>query len=105
LGWLVRERGLLDLNEAIRRSTLLPALTMQDAAPALRRKGRIQVGCDADILVFDPVTVGGRATFSELVPAAGVDHLLVNGQFVIRDGTLDLDARPGRAVRAAGGAM
>lgn len=99
LGEYVRERRLLSLPEAIRRSTLLPARLMETVAPAMRRKGRIGPGADADIIIFDPATVGAAATYaSPATPSVGMRHVLVGGQFLIRDGKLLPDARPGRPV-------
>ena len=98
LSWVVREQGLLSLPEAIRRSTLLPAQILARAAPGMEGKGRIQLGCDADIVVFDPVTVSDRATYQSLVPSLGFDEVMVNGVPVVRHGELRLDAFPGRPV-------
>ncbi|MGD8270752.1 MAG: hypothetical protein PVH69_11295, partial [Desulfobacterales bacterium] len=68
--------------------------------PMMKKKGRIQVGMDADIIVFDPETVADRATFENSTQtAAGMKHVLVNGTLLIRDEQLDTNAFPGRAVR------
>ncbi|WP_255620789.1 amidohydrolase family protein [Pseudonocardia sp. DSM 110487] len=97
---LVRELGLLSLPEAVRRCTLVPARIVQEAAPAMRRKGRLQLGCDADVTVFDPETVSDRSTYTDTTrPSTGIRHVLVGGRFVVRDGVLDTGALPGRAVR------
>ncbi len=67
----------------------------------MRRKGRVQAGCDADLTVFDPETVSDRATYTETVRhSSGFVHVLVGGQFVVRDECLLPTALPGRAVRA-----
>jgi cytosine/adenosine deaminase-related metal-dependent hydrolase len=96
---LVRELGLLSLPEAVRRCTLVPARIVQEAAPAMRRKGRLQPGCDADVTVFDPATVTDRSTYTETTrPSAGIRHVLVGGRFVVRDGELDTGSLPGRPV-------
>ncbi|MEV2266006.1 amidohydrolase family protein [Nonomuraea africana] len=96
---LVREKGLLSLAEAVRRCTLVPADVV--GVPSMRRKGRIQPGCDADITVFDPSTVADRATYeSTILPSAGFAHVLVGGEFVVRDGELLPESLPGRPVTA-----
>jgi len=67
----------------------------------MRGKGRLQPGRDADVVVFDPETVTDRASYAESTrPSAGVRHVLVDGVFVVRDGGIVADARPGRPVRA-----
>ena len=80
--------------------SLLPAQTLEDFVPQMRTKGRLQVGMDADIVVFDPNTVADRATFENANQSAvGVQTVLVSGQFVVRNAELNVDAAPGRPVR------
>lgn len=96
----VRERQVVSMVDAIAKCTLIPARIMQSCAPAFGRKGRLQEGCDADIIVFDPVTVGERATFTKMnQPATGMRHVLVHGTPVIAQGVLVIDAAPGRPIR------
>lgn len=98
--WLVRELGVISLAEAVRRCALVPAQILGDSVPAMRRKGRVQVGADADLVVFDPDTIADRATYTEVVPSTGITHVLVGGVFVVRDGSLVPTALPGRPVRS-----
>lgn len=96
----VRERGVISWMDAIRKASLNAALILGKSTPMMRKKGRIQVGTDADILVFDPKTVADLATFKEpCQTSAGIKHVLVNGSFLIRDEQLDTEAFPGKAVR------
>ena len=89
------------LSEILAKCSLHPATLLQDRVPAMRRKGRVSAGSDADIVVFDPATITDQATYSDTTrPSSGLRHVLVNGAFVVRDGQLDADARPGRPVRA-----
>lgn len=99
-GWLVRELGVLTLTDAIRRCTLIPAQILEDAVPAMRNKGRIRVGADADITIFDPESISDVATFEQPAPSTGFHHVMVNGQFVVRDGDVIPSALPGRAIRS-----
>jgi len=61
----VRERGLMDMQEALRKISLMPAQTLEDFVPQMKKKGRIQVGMDADIVVFDPATIRDVGTYEE----------------------------------------
>lgn len=101
LRWMVRERGLLTLPEAIRRCTLIPAEILRQAAPLMRHKGRLGPGADADLIAFDPQHVSDRADYLTLHASTGVRHVLVSGTFVVRDGALLTDALPGRAITSA----
>jgi N-acyl-D-aspartate/D-glutamate deacylase len=101
LGYYVREKGALSLMKAIRKMTLLPAQRLETWAPMFRDKGRIRLGADADLVVFDPATVADRATYREpSIPAVGFRHVLVNGVAVVRDGSPVDGVRPGRPARA-----
>ncbi len=86
LGRYVREQRALSLMDALAKMTILPARRL-DHVPAMRNKGRIAVGADADITVFDAATISDRATFEKpTTPSAGIVHVLVNGRLVVRDG-------------------
>ena len=96
----VRERQTVSLVAGLAKCTLIPAQIMEASAPPFAKKGRLQVGCDADIVVFDWDKLADRAEFTAMNRAAeGVRHLLVNGEAVIADGALRAAARPGRPLR------
>lgn len=97
----VRETGLLDLPTALAKMTIQPAKRIESMIPAMRRKGRMQRGADADIVIFDPDTVTDRATVA--IPnalSAGISHVLVDGVQVMADGEMNRSALPGRALRS-----
>jgi N-acyl-D-aspartate/D-glutamate deacylase len=95
----VRAQGRLTLMDALRKMSLMPAQRLERATPAARRKGRLQEGADADIVVFDPRTVEDRATYqSPRRPSVGIQHVLVSGQPVVAGGVIVEGARPGRAL-------
>ena len=92
--------GAVPLLEGLAKCTLVPAQILEASTPDLRQKGRLQVGCDADIAVFDWQALTDRAEFKAMNrAAAGMRHVLVHGTPVIADGALVPDARPGRPVR------
>jgi len=93
----VREEQLLDLSDALARMTLLPARRLENIAPLFKHKGRIQVGADADITVFDADAILDKATYANpYQAAAGISHVLVNGVPVLRDGKLAANVYPGK---------
>jgi N-acyl-D-aspartate/D-glutamate deacylase len=101
LGRYVREQKLLTLNEALRKMTIMPAERLEKRIPAMARKGRISVGADADITVFDPARVIDEATYEKpATPSGGIRYVLVNGVVVVRDGQVVDGANPGRGIRA-----
>jgi N-acyl-D-aspartate/D-glutamate deacylase len=100
LGRFVRERGVLSLMDAVRKMTLLPARRLERVDTGMKRKGRVQVGADADLVVFDPARVIDRATFEQPAQYSdGIVHVLVNGTFVVRRSNFVPGVAPGRAVR------
>ncbi len=102
LGRYVRETHSLPLMEAIRKMTLMPAQRLEARVPAMRRKGRLRTGADADVTIFDAATVMDRSTYREpSLPPAGIRHVLVHGVSVVANGQPVEGVAPGRAVRAA----
>src|SRR5689334_9358362 len=94
LGKYVRDEGVLTLEEAVRRLTSLPAQNLR-----LQRRGLLEPGYAADVVVFDPARIQDHATYDDPHRyATGVDHVVVNGTVVLRDGD-HTGALPGRVVR------
>ena len=101
LGRYVREAGSLPLMDAIRKMTLMPAQRLEARVPAMRQKGRLSVGADADITVFDAARVVDRSTYREpSLPPVGIQHVIVNGVSVVANGRAVEGVAPGKAVRA-----
>ena len=94
LGHYVRELGLLNLEDAIRKMTSLPASNL-----GLHDRGRVAEGMAADITIFDPSTIADRSTWEDPHRfSEGVAHVLVNGEFALKGGELTGDT-PGRHLR------
>ena len=101
LGRYVRETKALTLMQAVEKLSLLPARRLEERVPAMQNKGRVRVGADADIVVFDAAKVRDRATYEEPdLPSEGIRDVLVGGVFVVRDGALQRGVTPGKPVRA-----
>ena len=95
LGQLVREEGVLRLEEAVRKMTAIPAQRL-----GLSDRGILRDGMKADIVMFDPHRVAARATFEEPKQyPEGIDYVMVNGQLVIDNG-VHTGAMSGRALRS-----
>jgi N-acyl-D-aspartate/D-glutamate deacylase len=89
----------LDLMLALEKMTLLRARRLEPIAPGMKRKGRVQVGADADLTVFDPNVIIDKATYTDSMQLSdGIKHVLVNGVFVLRDAELVEGVFPGKPV-------
>lgn len=100
LGKYVRDEQVMTLMDALARMTVMPARRLEARVPDMRRKGRLTVGADADVTIFDPATVIDRSTYEDAtIPSAGIPYVIVGGEMVVDGGVLT-SARPGRAVRA-----
>jgi N-acyl-D-aspartate/D-glutamate deacylase len=93
----VHDRKVLPLPDAIRRLTSLPAARL-----GLKNRGRLGVGYKADICVFDPAAITSHCTVEQPREfATGVKHVLVNGQFAMKD-SARLNVNAGQVVRDLG---
>jgi N-acyl-D-aspartate/D-glutamate deacylase len=101
LGHYARDEKALTLMSALRKMTILPAQRLESVSPQMSLKGRIKVGADADITVFDPARVIDKATFEKPDQySEGVQFVLVNGVLVVRDGNVVEGVKPGVGIRA-----
>ena len=101
LGHYVRDTRSLSLMDGLRKITLMPAQRLEKRVPAMRHKGRVRVGADADLVIFDADKISDRATFTEAFQAStGVEQLLVGGTVVVADGKFQEHVNVGKAVRA-----
>ena len=99
LGKYVREDGVMTLMEALRKMTIEPARRLESYVPMMANKGRIRVGADADITVFDQATVIDRGNYTNAaVPSDGIEYVFVNGVLTIEGGEYVEGARGGRPV-------
>lgn len=101
LGRHVREQARLTLMEALRKMSLMPTQRLELRVPAMKKKGRLQVGADADIVIFDANQIIDRATFQEpTLPPEGVHYVFVNGIAVVSEGSVQEGVHPGEAIRS-----
>jgi dihydroorotase len=87
--------------DALTKMTLMPARRLEHRLPGMRHKGRVQVGADADLVLFDPAHVADRSTYAQPAQfSEGFEYVLVGGVPVVWRGQLKGDAQPGQPLRA-----
>ena len=95
---LVREQGVLTMMEAVQKSSWLPAQRM-----GLEKKGYIATGADADLVVFDPGTIGDNANYVGIgkpdAQPTGMEYVIVNGVTIVADSVAQEDRLPGKILR------
>ena len=100
LGNYVRQQGALNLLDALTKMTLMPAQRLERRVPSMKNKGRIRIGADADLTIFDPQQIIDKSTFQEPAKySEGIKFVLVNGVLIVKDGQLQ-SLLPGRPIRA-----
>jgi len=101
LGRYVREAKTLTLMDALRKMTVMPARRLERRIPSMKNKGRVRVGGDADIVIFDPQRVIDRSTYQQasLAPE-GIVHVVVRGTPVVANGKVIEGVAPGQPIRA-----
>ncbi|MBC8326934.1 MAG: amidohydrolase family protein [Verrucomicrobia subdivision 3 bacterium] len=102
LGKYVRENNDLPLMLALKKCSLWPAQRLERCAPAFKKKGRLQIGADADIIIFDASKIIDNATFTDAAKhSSGIKYTLIHGVPVVKNGAFQKNVFPGKAARGA----
>ena len=99
---LAIDDGSLTMLQIIAKASYLQAAFLEEFVPSMKKRGRLQQGAFADITIFDPNDIAGMAGFepgTSSLPSRGIEHVIVNGQVVVRDGAIVSGVFPGEAVR------
>lgn len=103
LGHYVRDEGVLSLSEGLAKLSLNQARWMAQAAPEFNKKGRLQAGADADIVIFDPTTIQANATYGDpYKKPTGVTHVIVAGRHIVKDSVRIEGRYPGKKILGKG---
>jgi len=95
----VRDRKSLTMIDAVKKMSLMPAQRLETITAAGKRKGRVQRGADADLVVFDAATVADHSTYrAPQTPSVGMKYVLVGGTLVVDSGSLVPGAAPGKPI-------
>ncbi|MFD2330711.1 amidohydrolase family protein [Cohnella sp. GCM10020058] len=101
VGLYVREHRVISLMDAVAKMSLMPARRLERQAPALRKKGRIARGMDADIVIFDYGKIGDRSTVERPeLPSAGIRYVLIGGRIALDGLGLHKNVRAGEPIRS-----
>ncbi|MEK9807233.1 MAG: amidohydrolase family protein, partial [Halieaceae bacterium] len=99
LGHYARDRNTLSLMEAIGRATINPARWLEKSSDTFKRKGRLQIGADADLVLFDPEKIMPGAAYGDpYQPAVGIGWVVVGGEVVVANGQRVEGHYPGKRI-------
>jgi dihydroorotase-like cyclic amidohydrolase len=101
VGLYVREQKVISLSDAIAKMSLMPAQRLEKQAPALKKKGRIAKGMDADIVVFDYDKISDKSTVEKpQIVSAGIEYVLINGQVALDEQGIHKNIRAGQPIKS-----
>ncbi|WP_127530018.1 amidohydrolase family protein [Paenibacillus kobensis] len=101
IGLYARDKGVISLMDAIAKTSLLPAQRLEKQAPALKKKGRVEKGMDADLVVFDYDTIIDKSTVEHPdLYSSGIQYVFIAGKPVLDDGKLNKRIHVGEPVRS-----
>lgn len=97
----VKEKQLISINTAIKKMTIMPAKVLESVVPDMKLRGRIQVGCYADLVLFDINEVRDNATYTNgFERSSGMEYVIINGQILIEKGVMKEQTFPGKAIKS-----
>lgn len=97
----VQEDSLITLNEALKKMTIMPAKVIEKIVPEMKLRARIQEGCYADLVLFDPSKVKDNATYEKgFQKSSGMEYVIINGKILIEKGVMKKDTFPGKAIKS-----
>lgn len=100
-GKYVREEKVITMMEAIKKASLMPAQRLESIAPSMKRKGRIEIGADADLTIFNPDTIIDKSTVENPATASqGIEYVIVNGVLVKDENGIVKNANPGQPIQS-----
>ena len=103
IGHYSRDQGLFDLSDALASVSLFQAQWLGSFSPAFNKKGRLQVGMDADIIIFDATRIQERADYGKPYQASvGIEHVIVAGQMIMASGKVNSNILPGERLKSGG---
>jgi dihydroorotase-like cyclic amidohydrolase len=101
IGLYVRKQQVISLSDAIAKMSLMPAQRLEKQAPALKKKGRIAKGMDADIVVFDYNKISDQSTVARPdIYSTGIEYVLIDGQVAMDEEGIHKNVRAGQPIKS-----